>query len=142
MLAGRPVVMVARESFEQRTVLRPDLLNVPSGAAVPRTVILFVQRASIRAQPALLEKGVTHVKQVFRFDVSPLFPRLHDPVKTLAIVDPATRTVRFTDAPRSYRALVRVRLTSRAETFEESASVVLNKKGLVRLERVDGGNAA
>ena len=75
------------------------------------------------------------MKHVFRFDVSPILPRLHDAVKMLAVVDAETHRVHFKKAPRHYRVPLRLRLVSGAGTHEEVATLVLSKSGLLRLER-------
>jgi hypothetical protein len=43
--------------------------------------------------------------------------------------------VRFTEAPRSYRFPIRIRVCCNGQVDEETAVVVLHKGGLDRLER-------
>jgi hypothetical protein len=130
--------VAARESFEQKLIRKPDPLNPESGSLVPSTVIRYTQRGQVLPTPALDVAGVRRVKHVFRYDLSPLFARLDDAVKQVPVLDKTTHRVRFTEAPRSYRFPIKVRVTSGGGTSEESAIVVLHKGGLDRLERIDG----
>jgi hypothetical protein len=99
------------------------------------TSIEYVHRGVVLGGRSRQAAGVTRVRHVFRFDLSPLFPRLHDVVKRVPIVDP-DQGVRFVDAPRRYRVPVSVHLSYGGETYEDRAVVVLDKNGLRRLERV------
>ncbi len=129
--AGRALVLTARESFAQSRATRPDALG-SGGMAV--SVIRFDQRG--RPGRKLDSVHATQVRIVFRFDLSPLFSRMHDLAKPLAVADAETRRVRFLDAPRSYRVGVKVRLSCGGVVREETASLVMNKQGLQRLEAV------
>jgi hypothetical protein len=132
---GREVVVAARESFDQRLVRKPDPLNPESGSLVPSTLIRYTHQGKVLPRPSLALAGVKRVKHVFRYDLSPLFGRLDDAVKQVPVLDRSTHRVRFTEAPRSYRFPIRVRVTCGGETQEEVATVVLHKGGLDRLER-------
>jgi hypothetical protein len=134
-LPGRDVIVTARESFDQRVQARPDPLNPDSGATVPTTLIRYVHKGSVLPQATLNESGVKRIKHVFRYDLSPLFARLDDPVKQIPVLDKVTHRVCFTAAPRSYRFPFRLRVTCEGKTWEEVARVVLHKGGLDRLDR-------
>lgn len=134
-LPGRDVVVAARESFEQRLVQKPDPLNPESGSLVPSTLIRYTHQGKVLPRPALATAGVKRIKHVFRYDLSPLFARLDDAVKQVPVLDRATHRVCFTEAPRSYRFPLRVRVSCDGRTQEEEAVVVLHKGGLDRLER-------
>ena len=134
-LAGRDIVVSARESFEQSLVRKPDPLNPESGSLVPSTLIRYSQKGKVVPTPGLALAGVKRVKHVFRYDLSPLFARLDDAVKQIPVLDRSTHRVRFTEAPRSYRFPVRIRVGCEGQTYEELAVVVLHKGGLDRLER-------
>jgi hypothetical protein len=134
-LTTRDIVVSARESFEQRTVRKPDPLNPESGSLVPSTLIRYTQRGKVLPTPKLAQAGVRRVKHVFRYDLSPLFGRLDDAVKQVPVLDRSTHRVCFSEAPRSYRFPIRVKVTHEGETSEEKAVVVLHKGGLDRLER-------
>jgi hypothetical protein len=141
-LPRRDVVVRARESFDQRVVRRPDPLNPDGGATMPATEVRFVHKGTVHAKPELLASGVRRVKHIFRYDLSPLFARLDDPVKQVPVFDGATRRMAFTAAPRCYRVAVRLRVRSAAGEHREEATLVLHKRGLERLEFVEGGEAA
>jgi hypothetical protein len=135
-LPGRDVVVTARESFEQRLIRTPDPLNPESGSLVPSTLIRYSQKGKVLPTPGLALAGVKRVKHVFRYDLSPLFARLDDAVKQIPVLDKSTHRVRFTEAPRSYRFPIRIRVACDGQAHEECAVVVLHKGGLDRLERV------
>ncbi len=134
-LPGRNVVASARESFEQKVRERPDPLNPESGARVPHTIVRYTHRGRVASLPALVASGTGSLKHVFRYDLSPLFTRLDDPVKQVPVLDKATHRVCFTAAPRCYRFPIRVSVCSGNERHEERGVVVMHKGGLDRLER-------
>jgi hypothetical protein len=135
ILPARPVVARARESFVQRKAPRPDPLNPAIGAAAAITTLRFLHRGTVLAQPRTRALGGRRIKHVFRYDLSPLFSRLHDSVKPVAVVDAASRRLRFLDAPRCYRIRARVRITCAGQVCEENAVLILSKRGIERLER-------
>jgi hypothetical protein len=132
---GRHVVVSARESFDQRVEHLPDPLNPEGGATVPRTTLRYSHRGTLNPLKGLVASGVRRVKHVFRYDLSPLFPRLDDPVKNVPVLDRATRRMCLTAAPRSYRIPMRVKVVAGEQVWEERVTVVLHKGGLDRLER-------
>jgi hypothetical protein len=134
-LSGRDVVVTARESFDQRVVERLDPLNPESGAKVAHTLIRYTHKGKVEPKAALSSAGVKRIKHVFRYDFSPLFARLDDPIKQVPVLDKATHRVRFTAAPRCYRFPVRVSVQCAGRSWEERVTVVLHKGGLDRLER-------
>jgi len=134
-LAKRDVIVSVRESFDQRVQLRPDPLNPDSGATVPATLIRYTHKGTVHPQGKLIAGGVRRVKQVFRYDFSPLFARLDDAVKQIPVLDRETHRMRFTEAPRCYRFPVRVAVKCHARRWDEDVTVVLRKGGLDRLER-------
>jgi hypothetical protein len=131
----RRVVVTARESFDQLVEHLPDPLNPDCGATVPQTTLRYTHKGTILPLPELFASGVHRVKHVFRYDLSPLFPRLDDPVKNVPVLDRATRRMCLTAAPRSYRIPMRVQVRSGDQVWEDSVTVVLHKGGLDRLER-------
>jgi hypothetical protein len=141
-LPGRDVIVRARESFDQCVVRRPDPLSPESGATMPATQLRYVHRGSVHSKQELLDAGVRRVKHIFRYDLSPLFARLDDPVKQVPVFDGTTRKVAFTAAPRCYRVAVRLKVRSGNETRHEEATLVLHKRGLDRLEWEGAGEGA
>jgi hypothetical protein len=132
---GREVIVAVRESFDQRVEHLPDPLNPESGATVPLTTLRYSQKGSISPLPALAASGVRRIKHVFRYDLSPLFSRLDDAVKSVPVLDRATRRMCLTAAPRCYRIPLRLRVRSGSQLWEENVTVVLHKGGLDRIER-------
>jgi hypothetical protein len=139
-LPGRDVVVTARESFDQGVASLPDPLNPESGATVPVTVLSYEHKGNIVPHAQLLASGVRRVKHVFRYDLSPMFGRLDDAMKPVPVLDNASRKVRFIDAPRCYRVPIRVRVECGGHKYEESATLVLHKRGLERLDREKSSN--
>lgn len=136
-LAGRDIVVTARETLELVTKKLPDALNPECGAMQSLTVVHYEHRGSVVPHKPLVTSGVRRVKHVFRYDLSPMFARLDDAVKKIPVLDPETRRVRFVDAPRCYRIPIEVRVTSGGERHVETATLVLHKRGLERLERAE-----
>ncbi len=134
---GRDVIVTARESFDQRILTLPDPVNPESGATVPATLIHYVHKGTVAPQATLSAAGVRRIKHVFRYDFSPLFTRLDDPVKQVPVLDKETHRVCFTAAPRCYRFPFRLRVACGGRTWEETTTVVLHKGGLDRLERTE-----
>jgi len=142
-LPGRDVVVRALESFDTRVVQLADALNPESGATTPATLVHYVHRGTVFAKPELVASGVRRVKHVFRYDLSPLFARLDDPIKQVPVLDVETRKVIFTAAPRCYRVPVRLHVTcDDGAPVDERATLVLHKRGLDRLEFERGGGEA
>ena len=126
----RAPVLVARGSFVQSRGSAPDPLGSPGG--MPVSIVRFEQRG--RPGRELPTIHATQVRIGFRYDLSPLFSRMHDLAKPVAVADAGTRRIRFLNSPRSYRVGVRVRLRCGGTVREETASLVMNKQGLQRLE--------
>jgi len=131
---GREVVVRTRESFERHDLSRPDPLNPESGARVPYTILRYSQRGVVAPQPNLAKAGVTRVKHVFRYDLTPLFARLDDATKPVPVYDEEARRVRFLDAPRCYRLPLTLHVSVRERQVHEEATLVMHKRGLDRIE--------
>jgi hypothetical protein len=139
-LATRDVVIRTREWCNQTTQSLPDVLNPEGGASLPRTRIRYLKKGVIIHREGLSEGGVGRVRHIFRYDVSPLLPRLADEVKIVPFVDQAG-AVRFAEAPRRYQIPISVRLHQGGETVEEHATLVLEKRGLTRVDGALGQDA-
>jgi hypothetical protein len=140
-LSTRDVVVEAREWCNETSVRRPDPLNPDSGAVLRLTLVEHLHRGRVLPQAALRASGVRRVKQVFRYDLSPLFPNLQDVVKSVPVVDPETHRAYFVDAPRRYQIPVRLVLTVEGTLGyrdEQAAILVIDKQGIVRLEPASG----
>jgi uncharacterized membrane protein len=132
--AKREIVVDARESFDQTVRTLPDPLNPESGAAVATTLVRFSHRGRVAARSKIADDDVRRVKHIFRYDLSPLFARLDDAVKRVPVLDPATHRVRMLDAPRTYRVPVAIRVECDSKAQELYAVLVMNKRGLERLD--------
>jgi len=120
-------VVTARESFDNElsTATEPDSLVTSS------TVKLrFVHRGRIRST----SRSDGQLRLIFRYDLSPLFPRLHDPVKTVGVVDREARRVHFVDAPRGYKLSLHATLRCDEVERTTTGSLILDKFGLHRFE--------
>ncbi len=126
-------VLRAREWMHQTTRTDPDPLNPEAGASLPTTVVAYVHKGVVFASPALAANGALHVRHIFRYDVSPLLPRLHDEVKRVPVIERNAR-IRFVDAPRRYHVPLTVHLRYDGTTYEKRATVVLDKQGLKRID--------
>lgn len=133
-LAGRDVVVSARESFDQAVRNQPDPLNPDSGASTAATLVRFTHRGQVIPHDTLHADGVRRVKHIFRYDLSPLFTRLDDAVKKVPVLDAGTKKVRFIAAPRVYRVPVSLVVTCGTERRDERATLVIHKRGLERIE--------
>ena len=130
---SRDIVVRAKESCNQMVRSRPDPLHPEAGASLAYTHIQYIHRGRVLPQPSLGATGVTTVRHIFRYDLSPLFPRLSDEMKQVPILDSDGR-VGFAEAPRRYRIHVAVRAKFQRESHEERATLVLDKGGLRRIE--------
>jgi hypothetical protein len=128
----RDVVVRAKESCNQTVRTRPDPLNPEAGASLAATLVQYVHRGRVLPQPSLTATGVTTVRHIFRYDLSPLFPRLSDEIQRVPILDEGR--VGFAEAPRRYRVHVAVKVKFQREEHEERVTIVLDKGGLRRIE--------
>jgi hypothetical protein len=134
MHAGRDVLIRTREWCDQTTQSLPDVLNPEGGASLARTRIRYLQKGVVMHGEGLSAAGVSRVRHIFRYDVSPLLPRLADDVRSVPFVG-ADGAVRFADAPRRYQVPVSVRLEAGGEAHEEHATLVIEKRGITRMDR-------
>ncbi len=133
----RDIVVRARESFVSEDQARPDPLNPHSGATVPVTNLQYRHLGTLEASKTLNAAGISRVKHVFRYDLSPLFARLDDATKPVPIFDAQARRVRFTQAPRCYRVPVKLVVRRGNEiASQQSGALILHKRGLERIELV------
>jgi hypothetical protein len=139
-LPTRDVVVSARESWSQSVERLPDPLNPECGASTPITVLTYEHRGEVVPNAQLVRSGVRRVKHVFRYDLSPIFPRLDDATKPVPVLDDVSRRVRFIDAPRCYRLPVTVEIESGGQKYTERATLVMHKRGLERIERDKDSN--
>jgi hypothetical protein len=129
---ARPVA-VARERFDRQEELRPDPLNPSLRTA--RTVLLRYRfEEEVSGKAALGAAGFRSIKHIFRYDFSPLFSRLDDPVKRVPVLDREGNRVGFAVAPRCYRLPLTVRRRTGVDTTEHRVVLVIHKLGIERLD--------
>jgi hypothetical protein len=135
-LPRRDVLVQAREWCRQTRFSRPDPLHPEAGASLPVTQVQYLHRGTVRPHPDLWQAGVRRVLHIFRYDLSPLLPRLDDEPKSVPVADEGGK-VAFVAAPRRYQVPVMVGLTVDGGQQKQSATVVLDRAGLRRLDPCD-----
>ncbi|MGZ3455160.1 MAG: hypothetical protein ACXVEF_36485 [Polyangiales bacterium] len=133
-LEAHHVVARAKESFEERGLTKADALNPELGGVDQATLLRFVHSGDVYAFSKTSSLRPRALRLVFRYDVSPLFARLDDPVKSLAVADPEADRLQLVTASRTYRITVRLGLKSGATNDLQQYDLVLDKRGLLRLE--------
>jgi hypothetical protein len=136
LASKKDIVVRAREWLNETTTGRPDPLSPESGASKRVTVVHHLHRGKLIANPDLISSGARRIRHVFRYDLSPLFPRLHDPVKRVPVLDPATRRASFVDAPRRYHLPIHLRAAMSDNRAEVRANLIVDKVGIQRLEQI------
>jgi hypothetical protein len=136
----RQMIVQAREWCNETTTSRPDPLNPESGATLKVTLVTHVHRGVIAPQPQLAAAGVRHVRQLFRYDLTPLCTRLNDPIKSIPVPDGESGRAKFVGAPRRYQMPISVLAITPEERRELNASLVLDKQGIVRIDYHASGN--
>ncbi len=132
---SRDVVVRARESFVADKEARPDPLAPESGAKVSVTTLRYRHLGTLESSRTLAAAGMSRVKHVFRYDVSPIFARLDDATKPVPTYDTKAQRTRFTQAPRCYRVPVRVIVGyGRLARVVQSGDLIVHKRGLERIE--------
>jgi hypothetical protein len=131
----KEIVVRAREWCNETTTGRPDPLNPETGASRRVTVVHHLHRGKLIANPQISASGAHRIRHIFRYDLSPLFARLHDPVKRVPVVDPVTRRASFVDAPRRYQLPIQLRATFQDSRTEVQANLIVDKLGIQRLEQ-------
>jgi hypothetical protein len=130
---SRDVIVRAREWCNQTTRTQPDPLSAESGASLSPTLVEYIQKGTVAWPMSFAASGAKSIRHVFRYDLSPLFPRLHDEVTRVPAIE-TERRIRFVDALRRYRVPLVVRVRYDDQDHEERFKVVLDKRGLRRIE--------
>lgn len=140
LMKDRPILVDSRDTFSIDYEARNDELNPELGTTRRVAILRFTKKGTVRLNRAevweLQKKGLRSIKQIFRYDLSPLFARLDDPVKRIPVLDGTGKRVRFVDAPRSYRFPVCVKLRTAEASARQSGDVVAQKEGIVRFDAV------
>jgi hypothetical protein len=133
----RTRLALARETIHVRRRVEPDRLNPGLG----RTTVMHQShvRELLRHTGVKLlhEQGLTGMKHIFRYDLSPLFDKLDDHLKRIPVDTP--EGMRTMSATRVYSIPVRVRLRQLGveQPFEmvERGVVLVRRRGLERFVR-------
>jgi hypothetical protein len=129
------VLAAARESFSQSGTQRSDPTYPDVAATHDVTVLRFVHRGLFARAAARGGVPASQVWFIYRFDLSALFPRLHDAVPGFASMDARTGRIAIVDVPRNYALPLRSSLRWAGQTcIDRTHTVVLNRKGLLRIE--------
>ncbi|HWV38206.1 MAG TPA: hypothetical protein VN033_06975 [Vulgatibacter sp.] len=131
-------LLSARESFFATREHRADPLHPDLGSTLPVVRLRYIMRGVLRPDRRLAGQGCERVKLVFRYDLSPLFARLDDPIKYVPILAEDGASLRFVEAARCYRVPVRLSLTHGGETATATGTLVTHKLGLERIEDSKG----
>lgn len=130
----KSLIVRAKEWCNETTTVQPDPLNPESGASMRVTTVHHLHRGHLIANAKTTAAGAQRIRYVFRYDLSPLFSRLQDPVKRVPVLDEITRRAVFVDAPRRYHLPLQVRVSMQDTQREVRANLVLDKLGIKRLE--------
>lgn len=123
-----------REVFSTRRTREHDPAHPDLGSSMPMIRLGYQMQGVIEGSERLAAKGAQRVKLVFRYDFTPLFSRLHDPVEKVPILDPSGERLSFAEAPRLYRFPIEARLQDGKETQSISGTLLAHKYGLVRID--------
>lgn len=138
LMKERPLLVDSRDVFTIDIEPRNDELNPELGTTRRVAILRFTKKGTVRLNRAevweLQKKGLRSIKQIFRYDLSPLFTRLDDPVKRIPILDGSGKRVRFVNAPRSYRFPVCVKLRTAEASTRHAGDVVVQKEGIARFD--------
>jgi hypothetical protein len=133
--AAGTLVVSARESFSQSSAQRPDPAY-PEGDITREVTLLRFSHSGKLTSPVGPDAGsARQIRFVYRLDMSPIFPRLHDAVRGLAVLDPRTGKLAIIDVSRNYELPLRVMLKQADGREDFRWGVILNKNGLVRVEK-------
>ena len=131
-LPAGDLVVTAREWCRLFSSSRPDPLNPQAGASLRVTDVQYLHKGVVHPQQDLWAAGVRRVLHIFRYDFSPLLPRLDDEEKAVPVVD-ADGNVAFLATPRRYQVPILIELKVDGERHQQRATLVLDRGGLRRI---------
>lgn len=131
-----------REVFSTRAAEEVDPAHPDLNSTLPVIRLRYQLQGEMKGDARLALHGSRRVKMVFRYDFTPLFSRLHDPVEEVPVLDETGEGLHFTEAPRLYRVPIeaRIRYGDASESFE--GTLLAHKYGLVRIEPKEQSLAA
>ncbi len=129
----------ARETITVTKRLEPDVLNPDLGRTAAVHQIIVREHLKHSGLKVLHDQGLTGLKHVFRYDLSPLFDKLDDQAKQVPVL--TSEGVRTMAAARVYSLSLRVTLREVGGTtlITETGELLLRRRGLIRFVR---GNTA
>ena len=98
------------------------------------TVLRFVNRGAVKSPQTVDGTIARQIRFIYRLDLSPLFPRLHDAARGFASLDPRTGAIVIVDVPRNYELPLRASLRWQGGRVQTACTLVLNKNGLLRVD--------
>lgn len=141
LIRSQPLVVSSHDVFTVTYENRHDTLN-PEIGATRRFAVLHYRKRGVVEQTAacareLERKGLKSVKQIFRFDLSMVFPRLDDPSKRIPVLAKDGQSVTWVDAPRTYHFPVTARIVTPDGATTATGEIVAQKSGITRLDVED-----
>lgn len=134
---SRTRLALARETIRVQRRVEPDRLNPGLGRTTVMHQVHIRELLRHTGVKLLHDQGLTGMKHVFRYDLSPLFDKLDDHLKRIP-VDTA-HGMRTLSATRVYSIPVRVRLrqlgVEHPVEIEERGVVLVRRRGLERFVR-------
>ena len=121
-----------RETFSTRRTRQTDPVHPDLPSSLPMICLRYQMTGVVSGEPGA--RRAQRVKLVFRYDLTPIFSRLHDPVEEVPILDETGERLSFAEAPRLYRFPVEARLFDGEKTETISGKLLVHKGGLVRIE--------
>lgn len=141
LVRSQPLVVSSRDVFTVTYESRKDTLNPEIGATRRFAVLHYRKRGVVEQSTAtareLERKGLRSIKQIFRFDLSPVFPRLDDPMKRIPVLARDGQAIRWVDAPRTYHFPVTARVVTPDGSTTATGEIVALKSGIARLDLED-----
>ncbi|AKU91429.1 hypothetical protein [Vulgatibacter incomptus] len=127
-------LLSVRESFTDTQADGIDPQHPDLGKTVPMVRLRYRMWGTLQGDPHLSGQGTGSVRLVFRYDLSPLFSRLDDPIKEVPILAENHASIRFTDAARSYRFPVKLSVRCGGDDSVARGVLVSHKLGLDRMD--------
>jgi len=132
------VTKVSKLDEELRTLRYLELSSSHAIEGRPETVLRYTKRVLLSSQKLAAEMpGANGLTDIIRLNMAPLLARMDDPWETYRYVHPRTEELCETRCARVYHINVLLRLTAAGgERSLERVRVVMNKKGIVRVEPI------
>lgn len=123
-----------REVFSTQTAKQIDPAHPDLNSTMPVIRLRYQLQGDMVGDARLALHGSRRVKMVFRYDLTPLFSRLHDPVEEVPVLDESGEGLHFAEAPRLYRIPIEAKIRYGAAQEDFEGTLLAHKYGLVRIE--------